>query len=153
MIPTLALKPVIDRLPAGLDDLKAEASAEGYRFVERLSKEWEADAARFDRDGEALLAAHVSEMLAAVGGITLDPVLPGTLRVRRFYVRRSFRGYGIGRSLVEALLEYPRRSGRIVVVNAARGSSSFWEAVGFAPDARDGHTHVLLPSRPTAHPR
>jgi GNAT superfamily N-acetyltransferase len=143
---------VIDRLPAGFDDMRAEASAEGYRFVDRLSNDWKANAARFDRDGEALLAVHVSETLAAIGGITHDPVVAGALRMRRFYVRRSFRGQGIGRRLVEALLEYPQRAGRIVVVNAARRSSPFWEAVGFAPDARDGHTHVLLPSRPSANP-
>jgi GNAT superfamily N-acetyltransferase len=146
----VVLKPVIDCLPAGLDDVRAEAIAEGYRFVERLSNDWEANAARFRRDGEALLAGYVSRRLAAIGGITLDPVAADALRMRRFYVRRAFRGQGIGRRLVDALLENSRRTGRIVVVNAARGSSPFWEAVGFVPDARDGHTHILLPSRPGA---
>jgi len=144
----LALKPMIDRLPAGFGDIRAEASAEGYRFLDRLFNDWKANATRFDRDGEVLLAACVSETLAAVGGITLDPVVAGALRMRRFYVRRPFRGQGIGRRLVEALLEHPRRAGQIVVVNAGRGSSPFREAVGFAPDARDGHTHIFLPSRP-----
>jgi GNAT superfamily N-acetyltransferase len=153
MIPTLALKPVMDRLPAGFDELRAEANAEGYRFVERLAKDWEENAARFDRDGEALLAAYVGDVLAAIGGITLDPLVADMLRVRRFYVRSAFRGHGVGRRLVEALLEHPRRAGHTVVVNAARGSSPFWEVVGFVPDVRDGHTHALLPSLPAAHPR
>jgi GNAT superfamily N-acetyltransferase len=148
----LAFERVIDRLPAGFDDMRSEATAEGYQFVERLSTEWEANATRFDRDGEALLAAHASDVLAAIGGITFDPVVTGASRMRRFYVRRLFRGNGIGRGLVEALLAYPRRAGRIVVVNAARGSSPFWEAVGFVPDTRDGHTHILPTSHPTAHP-
>jgi GNAT superfamily N-acetyltransferase len=146
----LEVRPVIDRLPAGFNDMRAEASAEGYLFVDGLSKDWEADAMRFDRDGEELLAAHMNGVLAAIGGLTLDPVVPGALRMRRFYVRPSFRRHGIGRSLVEGLLEHPRRTGRVVMVNAARGSSAFWEALGFMPDLRDGYTHVLqLPSPAT----
>jgi GNAT superfamily N-acetyltransferase len=147
----VVLKPVIDCLPVGLDDVRAEASAEGYQFVERLTNDWEADAARFRRDGEALFGAYVSRTLAAIGGITLDPFLADALRMRRFYVRRSFRGQGIGRRLVDALLENSWRAGRIVVVNAASGSSPFWEAAGFVPDARNGHTHILLPSRSSFH--
>lgn len=110
-----------------------------------------AGAARFAasgaRNGDALLAAYVGRTLAAVGGITLDPVVADVLRMRRFYRRHSFRGQGIGRRLVGVLLENSRRTSRIVLVNAARGSSPFREAVGFVPDARDGHTHMFLPSR------
>jgi GNAT superfamily N-acetyltransferase len=92
---------------------------------------------------EALIAVHVGGTLAAVGGITRDPVMVRALRMRRFYVRRAFRGRGIGRRLVEALLD-GRHGEWTVVVNAGRRSSRFWEAVGFASDARDEHTHVLL---------
>jgi len=79
---------------------------------------------RFDRDGEELLAAHMDGVLVAIGGLALDPLVPGAMRMRRFDVRPSFRRHGIGRSLVEGLLEHPRRTGHIVVVNAARGSSA-----------------------------
>lgn len=137
---TLAL--IVDSLPPGFDDMRREADAEGYRFVQRLLDEWITNANRFEQDGEALLAAYVDETLAAIGGITRDPVMDA-LRMRRFYVRGPFRSQGIGRRLAEALLEHPRIIGRVVVVNAGRGSSSFWEAIGFAPDMRDGHTHIL----------
>jgi GNAT superfamily N-acetyltransferase len=139
----LVLQPVIDHLPADFDDLRAEASAEGYRFLERLFAEWNAQAVRFDRDGEALLAARVYGVLAGIGGLTLDPDVVGALRMRRFYVRPPFRRHGIGRGLAEALLDRPRRAGRAVMVNAARGSWAFWQALGFVPDAREGHTHIL----------
>ena len=140
---------IVDRLPAGLADMRAEASAEGYRFLERLLHEWEAGVTRFDRDGEALLAAHVDQELAAIGGRTHDPVLVGTLRLRRFYVRPSFRRRGVGRALAEMLIEQPRSAGRPIVVHAARGSSDFWEALAFVTDARDGHTHASAwPSEP-----
>ena len=138
------LEPVIENLPDDFDVMRVEACSEGYRFVERLATDWEAGVTRFDRDGEALVGARVDDVLAGIGGLTLDPVVSGALRMRRFYVRPSFRKHGIGRKLVGTLLEYPRRSGQVVVVNASGGSPAFWEKLGFAPDMRDGHTHILL---------
>jgi GNAT superfamily N-acetyltransferase len=62
--------------------------------------------------------------------------------MRRFYIRPPFRRAGIGRKLAAALLERARTTGLLVTVNAAPASVSFWEALGFAPDMRDGHTHL-----------
>ena len=133
---------VIERLPAGFDALREEARAEGYLFVERLAGDWEARRTRFDGNGEALLAAHLTGVLAGIGGLTIEPVLPGALRVRRFFVRPLFRRAGIGRKLATALLERARTTGLLVTVNAAPASVPFWESLGFAPDMRDGHTHL-----------
>jgi GNAT superfamily N-acetyltransferase len=134
---------VIGELPSGFESLRAEASAEGYRFVERLATDWAAGTIRFDRTGEALLVTHVGKELAAVGGLTIDPAMPEALRMRRFYVRKRFRRGGIGRQLAAALLEQAAAAGRPVTVNAGSGSEPFWMALGFVPDPRDGHTHVL----------
>jgi GNAT superfamily N-acetyltransferase len=140
--PAPELQLVIERLPAGFEVLREEAHAEGYLFVERLAADWEARRMRFDRDGEALLAAHVTGVLAGIGGLTIEPVLPGALRMRRFYVRPLFRRAGIGRKLATASLERARTTGLLVTVNAAPASVSFWESLGFAPDMRNGHTHL-----------
>ena len=101
------LEPVIQNLPSDFDVMRVEACTEGYRFVEQLATDWEAGVTRFDRDGEALVGARVDDVLAGIGGLTLDPVVSGALRMRRFYVRPSFRKHGIGRKLVGTLLEYP----------------------------------------------
>lgn len=143
MAPPPVLVRIVERLPDGFGDLRADASAERYRLIERLFEEWNARAMRFGGEGEALLAARTKGTLAAVGGLTHDPVLAGVMRLRRFYVRPSFRMHGVGRALAEALVEQPRRIGRPVVVNAAPGSAAFWEALGFVSDLRDGHTHAL----------
>ena len=140
--PAPELQFVIENLPEGFDDWREEARAEGYLFVERLAADWAARRMRFDRDGEALLAAHVTGVLAGIGGLTIEPVLPSALRMRRFYVKPRFRRVGIGRKLATALLERARTTGLLVTVNAARASVSFWESLGFAPDMRDGHTHL-----------
>jgi GNAT superfamily N-acetyltransferase len=136
------LQRVIEELLAGFDALRAEARAEGYLFVERLATDWIAGTIRFDRVGEALLAARLNGVLAGIGGLTIEPVVPHALRMRRFYVRLTYRRSGIGRILVTALLERARSNSRLVTVNAGPASAVFWEALGFEPDARDGHTHV-----------
>jgi GNAT superfamily N-acetyltransferase len=137
------LERIIEELPPGFDALRAEAQAEGYQHLDRLATDWASGATRFDRAGEALLVVHVDNEFAAVGGLTIDPAIPEALRMRRFYVRKRFRRGGIGRRLAAALLEREAEVGRAVTVNAAVGSEPFWAALGFIPDARDGHTHML----------
>jgi GNAT superfamily N-acetyltransferase len=140
------LAPVINDLPQGIDILRAEATCEGYRFLERLVTEWMSYRERFTREGEALLMAHVGSTLAGIGGMTLDPAITGALRMRRFYVRASFRRLGIGRKLAISLLESSRPLRCHVTVNAGTAvAAAFWEELGFMPDPRDGHTHVLHP--------
>jgi GNAT superfamily N-acetyltransferase len=138
----LELEPVRDALPAGFDALRADALAEGFRQVERLAADWETGTTRFDRDGETLLAARLNGVLVGVGGLTIEPVVPGALRMRRFYVRPAFRRIGVGRQLVTALLAGVEGD-RSITVNAGPASIGFWESLGFNPDPRDGHTHTL----------
>jgi GNAT superfamily N-acetyltransferase len=133
---------VVDELPADFDTIRREARAEGHNFLDRLANDWASGAIRFYRYGEALLAAYSDGVLAAIGGITIDPVLPDALRMRRFHVRSAFRRAGIGREIAQVLLERAFRSVRVVTLNAAVDSVPFWEALGFVPQVLDGHTHV-----------
>jgi GNAT superfamily N-acetyltransferase len=137
------LERVVDELPSGFDRLRSEARTEGYRHLERLAEEWKTRTMRFDREGEALLAARLDAGLAGIGGLTIDPEVPAALRMRRFYVAKSFRRHGIGRALAENLLVHARASGRFVTVNAAAGSEPFWGSLGFVSEPRSGHTHAL----------
>jgi GNAT superfamily N-acetyltransferase len=137
------LERIVAELPAGLDALRAEAQGEGFRHLDRLAEEWNANKVRFDQDGETLFAAWVDANLAGIGGLTIDPVLPDALRMRRFYVAKSSRRTGIGRAIAKNLLAQPRASDRLITVNAAAGSEPFWGSLGFVRDPADGHTHVL----------
>ena len=138
----IRLAPVTGALPAGFAALQAEARAEGYRMLDRLADEWVTGENRFDRPGEALLAAYAGQELAGVGGVTLEPALGGAFRMRRFYVRAAFRRSGVARSVALALLQ-ATPPGQIVTVNAGPGSGPFWEVLGFAPDrAGAGWTHI-----------
>jgi GNAT superfamily N-acetyltransferase len=139
----IQLERVSDTLPAGLDELRAEAHTQGYRMLDTLATEWAGGANRFNRPGEVLFAAYFDDVLAGIGGLTLEPAIPNALRMRRFYVRTAYRRSGVGRTLAATLLGEPRRSRRTVTANAAAGSEEFWEALGFVPDRRDGRTHIL----------
>jgi GNAT superfamily N-acetyltransferase len=107
-VPPVRFEAVVDKLPADFDTIRAEVRAEGYRFLDRLASDWASGAMRFDRPGEALLAAYSEGVLAAIGGITIDPIVPDALRMRRFYVRPAFRRTGIGGEIAQALLKSAR---------------------------------------------
>jgi GNAT superfamily N-acetyltransferase len=141
---TIVLEQVLSELPAGFDDLRREARIDGHTHMDRLAADWISGANRFDAAGEALLAAFVSGELAGVGGLTIEPTDATGLRMRRFYVRPRCRRHGIGRCLAEALMARARARTTVVVLNAETElASRFWEALGFAADRRDGHTHIL----------
>jgi GNAT superfamily N-acetyltransferase len=128
--------------------LVAESEREGWRFVRLLADEWAAGTNRFDRPGEALFAAWVDGAFVGVCGLNADPygADPAVGRVRRLYVLRAFRGRGVGRHLVQAVIQSARarfRSLRVRTENAAAGrlygQLGFVPAVG-VPDC----THTLV---------
>jgi GNAT superfamily N-acetyltransferase len=140
----MQLAQAVDHLPSGFEVMRAEACAEGYRHLERLGVDWASRAMRFDREGEALFGAHMDGLPAGVGGLTIEAASPGAFRMRRIYVRPLFRRQGIGGRLALVLIERAFRNGELVTVNAGSDdAAAFWEALGFAPNLRDGYTHSL----------
>jgi len=135
--------PVLDPLPSNFDALCLAARLEGHSHLDRLASEWQAGVNRFANTGESLLAALLGGTLAGVGGITIDTADSAALRMRRFYVDPACRRRGVARRLAAALLLPVRQA---VVLNApGEAAARFWEALGFVPDRRDGHTHILRP--------
>jgi GNAT superfamily N-acetyltransferase len=121
---------------SALAPLLAASTAEGFRFVERLVREWESGHSRFDQPGELLLAAYDEESLVAIGGLMPDPYTgdPSLGRLRHIYVRPDARRRGIGRRLVELLERRAQGTYRALVlrtdtVTAAR----FYEQLGYKP--------------------
>jgi len=140
---TIAIVPVLTDLPTGFDALREEARDEGHTHMERLAADWASGANRFNAANEALLAAFLAETLAGIGGMTIDPADPAALRMRRFYVRPAFRRHGVGRHLAHVLITQARHATNCLVLNAeAEIAARFWEALGFVPDIRDGHSHI-----------
>ncbi|HTZ57909.1 MAG TPA: GNAT family N-acetyltransferase [Acidobacteriaceae bacterium] len=131
----------------GMDVLHEEACREGYDFIETLVAEWASATNRFNAPGEALCGRIDQGLLVAVGGLNCDPFAgrPDMGRIRRVYVRPAWRNQGIGRSLVEALVEHARthfRSVRLRAENA--GAARLYERIGFTPLESPDATHILV---------
>lgn len=134
-----------DALPDGIDLLRAAARDQGYAHIDRLAEDWASRAERFDNPGEALFAAFLGSTLAGVGGVTREPSAPDgdVLRARRLYVLPQFRGRGIGRALVDAIVEHAFQSVSRLTVHAGRDAPAFWDHLGFARTDAPGLTHEL----------
>ncbi|MFK5978907.1 MAG: GNAT family N-acetyltransferase [Rhizobiaceae bacterium] len=144
MTNTTQITSVANQLPENMDILRREAQQEGFCFVECLITDWESGENRFEYPGEVLMVAYVDGELAGIGGITVDPTDSDALRMRRFYVRASFRRQGLARLLTNALLESAEKSGKLITVNAGTPDApAFWEAMSFEPHDEDGHSHIL----------
>lgn len=131
----LQLIRVTEALPPDFARLRAAADAEGFRALARLESEWARDRAMF----VCLLGAIQAGRLAAIGGLTPEPEPQGeaAMRVRRLYVDPAARRSGVGRSLVNALLQEALGSVSLVTINARSTlAPAFWEALGF--DRVDG---------------
>jgi GNAT superfamily N-acetyltransferase len=141
---------VKDALPPGFELLRHAADGEAYGMLAVLAKQWADGTNRFDKPGEALVAAYEGNVLVGVGAMTHDPNIAGALRMRRFYVSSRHRRHGVGRAIAKALLDRPEVAGKTITLNAPQAEAArFWEALGFIRDDRDGHTHVR--TEPYAH--
>lgn len=133
--------------PDLFDALVAESERVGYRFVRRLADEWASGANRFDRPGEALFAARMDGRLIGACGLNVDPYMPGlgVGRVRHLYVLADYRRLGVGRRLVEQVLDAARGRFewlRLSTQNPA--AARLYEQLGF--ERRIGaadHSHLM----------
>ena len=137
---------VTDSLPAGLSSLAEQARDEGHRHLDRLIADWTSGALRFERPGEALLAAHIADEFVGVGGLAVEPRLQSAFRMRRFYVLPSFRGQGIGGHLAQTLMRRAASAEALTVNAGDDDAGRFWEMLGFVRISGNGFTHILLPN-------
>ena len=149
----LQLVRLFDDLPDGFDDLVAEASGEGVRNMALLADGWR-DGARFQDDGEALLAGFLAGELAGIGALSVEPAaipmgLGPARRLRRFYVRPALRRRGVATALASALIQEGFDSVALLTVNAQASAAAapFWEAQGFVADASGPWTHLMRKPR------
>jgi len=131
-----------------LDALIAESEWHGLRFVRRLAEEWASGANRFDRPGEVLLFARTAErVVVGVCGLNRDPYAgTGDVgRVRHLYVLAGCRGGGIGRQLVERVIDAARgRFDRLHLRTRNPAAARLYERLGFRPRSDVEHcTHVM----------
>jgi GNAT superfamily N-acetyltransferase len=137
----------LDTLPEGeLGPLLVQSQAEGHGMVAKLRKHWISGAQRFDGDGEALYGAYIGMKLAGICGRAIDPYRDDlrVARVQRLYVLPQWRRHGVGRALVgRVVMDGAGRFAAITVRAPSADAGRFYEALGFAPVARETETHYL----------
>jgi len=138
--------------PDTLADLIAESRREGLRFVRRLADDWASGTNRFDRPGECFFTAQVDGRIVGVCGLNVDPYLipsghkdTSIGRVRRLYVAEAYRGQGVGRRLLAAVVSAAAEHFTLLRVRTENeAAGTLYESAGFKPvsDVADC-THVL----------
>lgn len=137
---------LFDALPHDISILLEAERAEGHRLVLRLAEEWNDGSNRFDQPGEVVLDVRSNGRLVGVGGLNRDPYLddPTVGRLRYVYVSSEVRGQGVGRLLVERLVDHAREGfDRVRLRTVTTGGSAFYVALGFEEIDEPNSTHQI----------
>ncbi|MER9135762.1 GNAT family N-acetyltransferase [Mesorhizobium sp. M0830] len=115
------------------ETLKQESRLEGYWMLVRLGNGWASGRNKFLRRGEALYGAWNGRELVGVCGLNIDPYFEGRDhgRVRHLFVSASHRRTGLGRMLVETVIDRARRHFAVLNTRAPHEAFGFYERLGF----------------------
>jgi len=139
----------LTELPA--DDLRpllAESRAQGFRLLDTLMDNYANGVNRFAKPGEALFGVYHGRQLIAIGGLNRDPYVQDDARgrVRHVYVLDAWRAQGVGKRLMQAIVDEARRSFRLLTLRTMSAEADrFYRGLGFraAPELEQA-THYLV---------
>ena len=136
-------------LLADLQPLLQEAREQGFEFLDRLVKKYLDGTNQFSQPGEALFGAYSGQHMIAIGGLNRDPYLQAadTGRVRHLYVLSSWRGQGVGKQLVQRIIDEARLHYRLLTLRTlTEPASKFYCAIGFQmkPEIFAATHHLVL---------
>lgn len=133
---------------ADLQPLLQEARQQGFEFLDRLVEEYLDGTNQFRQPGEALFGGYSGQQLVAIGGLNRDPYLQeaDTGRVRHVYVLSPWRGQGVGKQLVQRIIDEARHHYRLLTLRTlTEPASKFYCAIGFQTKLEvPGATHYLV---------
>ena len=83
--------------------------------------------------GRMLLARHIGG--TAVAGVAMKPLSAGICEMKRLFVRRPWRGTGLGRTLAEAIVDAGRAAGygrmRLDTFSRLSAATELYRSLGF----------------------
>ena len=140
------------KLPSDdLQPLLEESREQGFEFLDRLVLEYENGTNQFQRAGEALFGIYRDQQLIAIGGLNRDPYLADSDvgRVRHLYVLNAWRNQGIGKRLVETIIEEAKQQFRLLTLRTfSDQASGFYCAIGFQTEPKiNNATHYMVLGR------
>lgn len=118
---------------AAFHALKDESRLDGYWMLVTLAEGWANGSNRFLKRGEVLYGAWQGRDLVGVCGLNVDPYLGDRSqgRVRHLFVSAAHRRNGLGRMLVEAIIDRARQHFSVLNTRAPRQAFPFYERLGF----------------------
>ncbi|NJM61130.1 MAG: GNAT family N-acetyltransferase [Oscillatoriales cyanobacterium RU_3_3] len=131
-----------------MNHLVEESLSQGFRFVERLLREYRSGFNCFDKPGEILLAASDRGRSIAIGGLNRDPYFndPKIGRLRHLYVELAWRRQGIGRLLVDRLIREAAQHYQLLTLRTdTPAADKFYRKLGFKTHPNWEHTTHHLP--------
>jgi GNAT superfamily N-acetyltransferase len=114
-------------------------------MVLRLAEAWRDGSNRFDAPGEAMFGAFLGDRLVGLCGLNHDPFDPAEHagRVRHLYVATRHRRTGVGRLLIEAVVDRATGWFDYLNTNCPPEAAQFYETLGFVPHTAERITHRL----------
>ena len=126
----------------------AESRAQGFRLLDTLADEYASGVNRFAKPGEALFGVYAGATLVAIGGLNRDPYGQDAAqgRVRHVYVLDAWRRQGVGKRLMQAIVDGAAARSRLLTLRTfSADADRFYRAVGFRPASElEQATHCLV---------
>lgn len=126
-----------------INHLVIESASQGFRFVERLIRDYRSGLNRFDKSGEVLLVASSKDIVMGIGGLNQDPYFndPKIGRLRHLYVGSSWRRCGIGSLLVKQLVQEASQYYYLLTLRTdTQSADRFYQKLGFSTHPNWEHT-------------
>ena len=120
-----------------LNELVNSSSREGHTFLKRMKAQYISGDNRFENNGEGVYAYLRDSQLIAICGLNKDPYLEdqNVGRLRHLYVLPNYRGKGLGRKLVEHVIEESRQHFKLLTLRTFENQAEkFYNALGFNTD-------------------
>ncbi|NHN34619.1 GNAT family N-acetyltransferase [Paenibacillus agricola] len=123
-----------------ISHLVAESSKEGFRHMKRLVDEYESGTNLFDKQGEALFIACDDTRIIGIGGLN-QSFTEQIGRVRRLYISQDYRKQGIGRMIMNHIIEEAKQHYQMIELKTdSPAGGKFYRSLGFS--VKDGDEHV-----------
>ena len=132
-----------------LQPLLKESREQGYEFIDRLITEYVNGLNQFQKSGEGLYGVYDKQQLIAIGGLNRDPYLDqsNVARVRHVYVLSAWRNQGVGKKLVETIIEEAKDQFSLLTLRTfSDQADGFYRALGFQkkPEIKYATHHLSL---------
>lgn len=129
----IQIQQVLDLLSFDLSSLLDDSITDGHRHIQRLISDYKIGENKFKKSGESLFIALLGNTIIGICGLNQCPYNGLTYgRIRRLYVKKSYRRSGIGRMLVEAVIRMANGKFEKLILRTDNPiAGRFYESLGF----------------------